>query len=157
MEEHTAERKPAPKTRRRKRRKAGPYPVEFRLRAVKMYLEEGYPGSLITAELGISGETLNTWSKRYRQYGEEGLRDLRKPVKRSRLSARVTEKIVELKKANPGFGSRRIADVLRRFFLLPASPATVHNTLSRAQLTTKQHRKRKKNPGTPTWPCIHVW
>jgi transposase InsO family protein len=149
MEEQTAKKKHPGKARRRRRQRGGPYPFEFRLEAVKKYVEESYPASLIAAEMGISGETLNTWTKRYRQYGEEGLRDLRNHPTRSLLSVRVKEKILELKKSNPGFGSRRISDVLKRFFLMPASSATVHTTLSKAQLTNPRNRKSKKNPGTP--------
>jgi transposase InsO family protein/transposase-like protein len=149
MEEQSAQKKQSNKARRRRSQRGGPYPFEFRLEAVKKYVEEGYPASLITDEMAISGETLHTWTKRYRQYGEAGLRDLRNPPKRSLLSQRVKEKIVELKKSNPGFGSRRISDVLKRFFLMPASSATVHTTLSKAHLTNPQKKKAKRNPGKP--------
>jgi transposase InsO family protein len=149
MEEQSAQKKQSSKARRRRSQRGGPYPFEFRLEAVKKYVEEGYPASLITDEMAISGETLHTWTKRYRQYGEAGLRDLRNPPKRSLLSERVKEKIVELKKSNPGFGSRRISDVLKRFFLMPASSATVHTTLSKAHLTNPQKKKAKRNPGKP--------
>lgn len=149
MEEQTAQKKHPTKTRKRKRRGVGPYPVEIRLRAVQMYVEEGYPACLITAEMGITGETLNKWAKLYRQSGEEGLRKLRTPRKRSPLSVHVKERVLEVKKSNPSFGSRRISDILRRFFLLPASSATVHKTLATAQLTNPQNSKAQKNPGTP--------
>jgi len=149
MEEQSAQKKQTSKARRRRSQRTGPYPFEFRLEAVKKYVEEGYPASLITDEMAISGETLHTWTTRYRQYGEEGLRDLRNPPKRSLLSQRVKEKIVELKKSNPGFGSRRISDVLKRFFLMPASSTTVHTTLSKAHLTNPQKKKVKRNPGKP--------
>lgn len=149
MEEQSVQKKQSNKTRRRRSQRGGPYPFEFRLEAVKKYVEEGYPAALIAAEMAISGETLHTWTKRYRQYGEEGLRDLRNHSKRSLLPGRVKEKILELKKSNPGFGSRRISDVLKRFFLMPASSATVHTTLSKAQLTNPQKKKAKRNPGKP--------
>ena len=149
MEEQTAQKKHPTKTRKRKRKSVGPYPVEIRLRAVQMYVDEGYPAQLITAEMGITGETLNKWAKLYRQSGEEGLRKLRTPRKRSPLSLHVKERVLEVKKSNPSFGSRRISDILRRFFLLPASSATVHKTLATAQLTNPQNRKAQKNPGTP--------
>jgi transposase InsO family protein len=149
MEEQAAKKKQSSKSRRKRIHRIGPYPFEFRLEAVKKYVEEGYPAALITDELGISGETLNTWTKRYQQYGEAGLRDLRNHPKRSLLPGKVKEKILELKKAHPDFGSRRISDMLKRFFLMPASSATVHSTLAKAQLTNPPHRKIKKNPGTP--------
>jgi len=149
MNEQEAKEKHPTKTRRRKKKRTGPYPFEFRLRTVRMHLEEGYPASLITGEMGISTETLHQWTKRYQQYGEAGLRRLSSGSKRARLSIRVKDKILQLKRSNPGFGSRRIADILKRFFLMPASTATVHATLSHAQLTTKQQQKPKTNPATP--------
>jgi len=149
MEEQTAKKKHPHKARRKRKERVGPYPFEFRLQAVKKYVEESYPASLVVSEMGITGETLNAWTKRYRQFGEEGLRSLRKPLKRPQLSERVKEKILELKKSNPGFGSRRISDVLKRFFLMPASSATVHTTLAKAQLTVPRSKKPKKNPGKP--------
>jgi transposase InsO family protein len=149
MEDHTAKRKSQQKGRRKRSNQAGPYPFEFRLEAVKKYVEESYPASLIAAELGISEESLHIWTKRYRRYGEAGLQNLSNRPRRSLLPGKVKEKILELKKSNPSFGSRRISDVLKRFFLMPASSATVHTTLATAQLTNPQHRKIKKNPGTP--------
>jgi len=144
MEEQTAQKKHPTKTRKRKLRRVGPYPFELRLRSVQMYVEEGYPAHLITAEMGISGETLNKWAKLYRQSGEEGLRKLRAPRKRSPQSVRVKERILEVKKSNPSFGSRRISDILRRFFLLPASSATVHKTLPRRNSPTRRTRRLKR-------------
>jgi len=149
MEEQEAKRKHPNKSRPKKRKGGGPYPFEFRVRTVRMHLEEGYPASLITAEMGITTETLNQWVKRYQQYGEAGLQNQRRGSKRSRLSIRVKDKILELKRLHPGCGSRRISDMLKRLFLLPASTTTVHTTLSREDLISKQRQKHKKNPGTP--------
>lgn len=59
-------------------------------------------------------------------------------------------KIVELKKKNPHFGVRRISDVLKRMFWIPASPGTVHKTLQEEQLIDPTKKKRaKKNPAKP--------
>jgi transposase len=87
--------------------------------------------------------------KRYQQYGEAGLQNQRRGSKRPRMSGKIKDKIIALKRSNPGFGSRRISDVLKRLFLLPASTTTVHTTLSQEDLITKQQQKRKTNPGTP--------
>jgi len=149
MNDHEAKKKHPTRTSRGKKKRNGPYPFEFRLHTVRMHLEEGYPASLITGEMGISTETLHQWTKRYLQYGEAGLRNLRRGSKRARLSGRIKDKIIQLKRSNPGFGSRRIADMLKRFFLMPASTSTVHTTLSQEQLTTKQKQKPKTNPGAP--------
>jgi len=67
MEEQEAKKKNPSKTRPKKRKGVSPYPFEFRVRTVRMHLEEGYPASLITAEMGITTETLRQWEKRYKQ------------------------------------------------------------------------------------------
>jgi transposase InsO family protein/transposase-like protein len=149
MNGQEAKKKNTTKSRQKKKKRNGPYAFEFRVRTVRMHLEEGYPASLITSEMGISKETLNKWTKRYQQYGEAGLENLKRGSKRGRLSGSVKDKILELKRSNPGFGSRRIADMLKRMFLMPASTTTVHTTLSKEQLTTKEKQKPKKNPGKP--------
>ncbi len=51
------------------------YSYEFRLRAVKLRLEEGIPVALLCKELGIGEQTLFDWLRRYRESGEAGLRD----------------------------------------------------------------------------------
>jgi len=50
------------------------YPFELRLKAVKLYLEEGYGQAWIAEQLGFGKKTLIDWVKRYRELGEEGLR-----------------------------------------------------------------------------------
>lgn len=149
MEEQEAKKKSPTKPRPKKRKGIGPYPFEFRVQAVRMQLEEGYSAPLIASEMGITEETLRQWVKRYQQYGEAGLQNQRRGTKRPRLSGRVKDKIIQLKRSNPGFGSRRISDVLKRMFLLPASTSTVHTTLSQEDLITKGQQKRKNTPGTP--------
>ena len=109
----------------------GPYPFEFRLRVVRMYLEEKYPPRLICEETGVGHSTINAWAKRYREQGEDGLRSKPRSLSnRSNIKPAVKSKIIEVKKANPVLGVRRISDFLRRFFFLKASPATVHKALA---------------------------
>ena len=81
MNGQEAKKKNTTKSRQKKKKRNGPYPFEFRLRTVRMHLEEGYPASLITSEMGISTETLHQWTKRYQQYGEAGLQNLRRGSK----------------------------------------------------------------------------
>ena len=65
------------------------------------------------------------------------------------VSPEVRERMVAVKKVHPEYGPRRIADVLKRFFLIPTSPSTVHKTLSDKGLVNKAKRKPKKNPPKP--------
>ena len=45
------------------------YSVEFKLKAVKLYTEEGYSTEMVTGELGVGKSALATWTKRYREEG----------------------------------------------------------------------------------------
>lgn len=128
------------------------YSFETRLKAVRLYLEEGMPGSLVAQEVGVSAGTISWWLVNYRKYGEAGLRD--KPVGQHRRDwpDPVGEKITALKKNNPHFGSKRISQILRRLFLLKASPETVRKRLKKAGLVTKA-KKARKDPE----PKIHFF
>jgi len=50
------------KKRSKKQRSCKPYPFDLRLRAVKLYLEEGYSKKLIEEELGIGNSTIGKWA-----------------------------------------------------------------------------------------------
>jgi len=122
---------------------------ELKQRAVKLYLEEGYSAELVAAELGVGHSTLNAWAQRYREQGEEALRP--HPGRRGRCQASVAakQKAVEIKRQNPGFGTKRISQLLRRMFFLKAGPETVRRTLHEQRLIEKPKRRPRKNPAKP--------
>jgi transposase InsO family protein len=130
-------------------RSAGPYPFEFRLKVAKLFLEDDYPAALIAEQFDISEYSVYRWVKCYREDGEQGLKDRVRESTGSRVPAVVTQSIVELKTENPGYGIQRITDVLKRFFLLPASASTVQRTLVDQGLNTPAKKKPKKNPTKP--------
>ena len=125
------------------------YPVEFRLRIVKFSLEEGYSTALLSEQFGISKSAIRRWIRMYRQGGVEGLEIKRRTGTPPRVPPEVSQRMVAMKKAHPEYGPRRIADVLKRFFLIPTSPSSVHKTLSKQGLVNKAKRKPKKNPPKP--------
>ena len=125
------------------------YPVEFRLRMVRLYLEEGYSQVLLREQFGVSGHSIQRWVRAYRLRGVEGLEPKRRIGGSSRVPEEVRERVVKLKQAHPEYGPRRIADVLKRFFLIPTSQATVHKTLAAEGLVKKSKRKPRKNPTKP--------
>ena len=130
------------------RKSQGPFEFEFRLRVVRMRLEEKYPIHLICEETGVGKSTIGTWVKKYRDFGEDGLRS--KPRRSSsRTDKFVKDKIIEVKKSNPFFGIRRVSDFLKRFFLINASPTTVRKTLAEADLVEKKRPRQKKNHPKP--------
>ena len=133
-----------------RRQKRVPAPLELRLRAVKLFLEEGLPAKLICLELGIQKCTLYAWVKRFREGGEAGLkpRHPSKSVPRP-ASERLREKIAEVKRKQPTFGVKRISQWLKRMLFLKASPETVRKTLHREGLMPKTRKKTPRNPPKP--------
>jgi transposase-like protein len=57
---------------RKKARTAPAYPFEFRLRVVRLHLEDGYEATLLAQEFNISEYSVYRWSKAYREQGVDG-------------------------------------------------------------------------------------
>ena len=125
------------------------YPVEVRRRIVKLYLEEEYSTSLLSEQFSISRSAIRRWVRLYRQRGVEGLEVKPRAGGNTRVTPEVRQRMVAVKEAHPEYGPRRIADVLKRFFLIPTSQSTVHKTLSGRGLVDKAKRKPVKNPSQP--------
>ncbi len=124
-------------------------PFAVKQRAVKLYLEEGYPAEMVAQELGVGHSTLNAWAKRYRERGEAGLQPVPGRKGTPQVSAAAKQKAVELKTQNPTFGTKRISALLRRMFFLRAGPETVRRTLHQQRLIEKPKTKPKRNPAKP--------
>ena len=133
-----------PRTRKTRRR----YRFEEKLKAVRLHLQEGFTRELVCREMGVGTTTLDTWLRSYRENGEAGLQGQTAPRPGRRLPEAITEKIVQLKQNNRWYGVKRIADTLRRLFLLPASPETVRRRLHEAGLMEKRP-KTKRNITRP--------
>ena len=135
---------------RGRRRKS--YPVCFRRKAVQLYLEESIPANLIVQELGMGQGTLMKWVKRYREEGEAGLKNRERgqsaPL-RHKISPAIKKKIVALKKKHPRFGVRRISQLLKRGFFMPASHETVRRTLKEKDLIAPKKPKVRRSPPKP--------
>ena len=99
-----------------------PYPYEFRIKMVRLYLEEGYSTTVLREQFGVSSHSVNRWAKAYREQGTEGLVVKLGTKTKPRMTEEVKGRILGVKKKHPEYGPRRIADVLKRFFLVSASP-----------------------------------
>jgi len=99
--------------------------------------------------LGVSKSILGLWLQQYRLGGEAGLAPTPPRARAARLPAPITAKILELKRAHPGFGIRRISQLLRRWFILPASPETVRRHLQAAELMPESSPPKKRNLTRP--------
>ena len=124
------------KTRRR-------YRYEEKLKAVRLHLQEGFTRELVSEETGVSPSTLSAWVQAYQAQGEAGLQGQTAPRPGRRLPAAITEKILQLKRANRWYGVKRIALTLRRLFFLPASPETVRRKLHEAGLMDERPKARR--------------
>jgi len=119
------------------------YGFEEKLKAVRLHLQEGFPAKLVSEETGVSISSLGVWVRDYRKDGEAGLRRQTAPRPGRRLPSAVTEQIVALKKEHRLFGVKKIADALRRWFFLEASPETVRQTLHAANLMDPPAKARR--------------
>jgi transposase InsO family protein len=126
------------------------YGFEFKLRCVKLRLEEGLPVSLLSKEVGASKDVIRRWARAYQERGEAGLRNGVVPARgRRKLPRPVREKIVEIKKREPLFGVKRISHLLKRAFFLSASPETVRRTLWAESLIIPSKKRRRHNITRP--------
>ncbi len=119
------------------------YRFEEKLKAVRLVTQEGFSHELVCKEVGVGTSTLAVWLREYRAKGEAGLQGQTAPRPGRRLPAAITEKIVEIKRANRWFGVKRIADTMRRLFLLPASPETVRKRLHEAGMMDPPPKPRR--------------
>jgi transposase InsO family protein len=126
------------------------YGLEFKLRCVKLRLEEGIPVSLLSKEAGASKDVIYRWTKAYQERGEAGLRSgAAQARRRPKLPEPVREKIVGIKKQEPLFGVKRISQLLKRAFFLSASPETVRRTLRAESLIVPSGKKPRRNITRP--------
>ena len=126
------------------------YGLEFKLRCVKLRLEEGIPVSLLSKEVGASKDVIRRWAKAYQERGEAGLqRRIVSEGRRRKLPGPVREKIVEIKKHAPLFGVKRISHLLKRAFFLSASPETVRRTLRAESLIGPSKKRLQHNITRP--------
>jgi transposase-like protein len=126
------------------------YGFDFKLRCVKLRLEEGLPVSLLSKEAGCSQDVFRRWTRTYQERGEAGLRNaMVSGGSRQKLAESVREKIVEIKKREPLSGVKRISHLLKRAFFLSASPETVRRALRAESLMVSS---KKKHPSNLTRP-----
>jgi transposase InsO family protein len=126
------------------------YGLEFKLRCVKLRLEEEIPVSLLSKEAGCSQDVIRRWTKAYQERGEAGLRNrIVSEGGRRKLPGPVREKIVEIKKHDPLFGVKRISHLLKRAFFLSASPETVRRTLRAESLIVPSPKRLQHNITRP--------
>ena len=131
--------------------KTNRYSFDLKLKAVKLYLEEGFTNPQITQELKLGPSTLAVWVRDYRAHGEAALKSRRPgpPDGSAKLPPAVQEKILDLKKENPDFGVKRISQCLKRVFFLQASAETVRQKLHAAGALPPTRKPKQRNMTRP--------
>jgi transposase InsO family protein len=119
------------------------FTLEDRVRAVKLHLEEGFTQEMVAQEMGISSAAVYKWTARYRLQGEEALKSRLAARPDAQLPQPIRDKILALKREEPSRGIKRISQLLRRVFFLPASAETVRKTLKEQGLIKPPPKPRR--------------
>ena len=128
------------------------YPAEQKLRFAKLHIEEKMSLEMLMDAFGVSKNSLQLWISMYRKQGE-GAFGAVKPAEKPRKTrlAGIRETVLAVKRENPGYGKRRISDVLKRFFHLPGSPETVQRKLKAEGIIPAPVKKKPKKKAP--YPC----
>jgi transposase InsO family protein len=121
--------------------------VEQRYNAVMEVLRDGQSVVEVAGRYGVSRQAVHRWLRRYQDGGLEALED-RSHRPRScphRLPEAVEAVLVELRRAHPGWGPRRLGHELARRKITPLpSRASIYRVLVRNGLVEPQARRRRK-------------
>lgn len=121
------------------------YPHEYKLRVVKMHLEDGVPQYKIAKQMGCCLSSLVNWVALYRKDGPAGLTNERCKGGRgkAKIPVAVREQIVDMKQAEPGLGTHKISNFLKRVFFMKASHETVRRVLHQESLLPATVKPKK--------------
>jgi transposase InsO family protein len=120
--------------------------VEQRYRAVLAVLA-GESVTAVSAQIGVSRQTVHTWLARYRDEGLGGLvdRSHRPEFCPHQSPVEVDTAVCELRREHPRWGSRRLAHELGRVGMVPVpSASTVYRILVRHGLVDAKARGRRR-------------
>lgn len=130
--------------------------VEQRYRAVLEVLNDGATVTDVARRYGVARQTVHEWLRKYAAHGLAGLvdrssRPLSSPLQ---MPAEVEARIVEMRRAHPGWGPRTILFWLEREDVVPLPGRTsVERCLIRHGLVTPQARmgmvKREQRDQAP--------
>jgi transposase InsO family protein len=122
--------------------------VEQRYRAVLEVLNDGATVTDVARRYEVSRQTVHEWLRRYAEQGLAGLVDRSsRPLSCPHQMDPVVEaRIVEMRRAHPGWGPRTIVFWLEREGVVPLPGRTsVERCLIRHGLVTPQARRRKRS------------
>jgi transposase InsO family protein len=121
--------------------------VEQRYHAVMEVLAGGVPVSEVAERYGVSRKSVHAWLNRYQAEGLPGLSDRshRPHAHPLQLAADLEARLVEMRRAHPRWGPRRLLFELAQAGVDPVpSRSTAYRVLVRHQLVTAKSRKRRR-------------
>jgi transposase InsO family protein len=124
--------------------------TEQRYKAVLAVVADGRTVGQVASEWGVCRQTIHRWLARYEGEGLEGLgnRSSRPAHCPHQMPPEVEAMILEMRRAHPYWGARRIAFELARQHLEPApSESAVYRCLVRAAVIDPVSRRRRRE----TW------
>lgn len=122
--------------------------VEQRYRAVLEVLNDGASVTDVARRRGVARQTVHEWLRRYAAEGLGGLADhSSKPLScPHQMTPELEARVVEMRRAHPGWGPRTILFWLDRAGVAPLpGRSSVERCLIRHGLVTPQARKRKRS------------
>ena len=122
--------------------------VEQRYQAVLEVLNDGATVTDVARRFGVSRQTVHEWLRKYAADGLGGLADRSsKPLScPHQMAPELEARIVEMRRAHPGWGPRTILFWLEREGVAPSPGRTsVERCLVRHGLVTPQARRRKRS------------
>jgi transposase-like protein len=125
--------------------------VEQRYQAVLEVLNDGAGVTDVARRHGVARQTVHEWLRRYASDGLGGLADhSSKPLScPHQMAPELEARIVEMRRAHPGWGPRTILVWLDRAGVSPLpGRSSVERCLIRHGLVTPQARKRKRSDYT---------
>lgn len=122
--------------------------VEQRYQAVLEVLNDGASVTNVARRYGVARQTVHDWLRKYASDGLRGLVDhSSKPLScPHQMSPQVEARVVEMRRAHPGWGPRTLLFWLEREGIVPLPGRTsVERCLVRHGLVTPQARKRTRS------------
>src|SRR5690348_5441232 len=120
--------------------------TEQRYKAVVAVIGDGRTVTEVARDWNVSRETLHQWLRRYEDEGLEGLanRSHRPTYCPHQMPPEIEAQLLELRRAKPYLGARRLVLELARKGVQPApSKSAVHRSLTRAGVIDPERRLRR--------------
>ena len=122
--------------------------AEQRYNAVLAVIRDGRTVTQVARDWGVSRQTMHTWLARYEANGIEGLGNLsHRPAHcPHQIPPAIEVELLEMRRAKPYWGARRLALELKRKGVQPApSKSAVYRSLVRAGVIDPQQRQHRRD------------